>query len=58
MPVEKIGICTRCGKITDGGNLCESCKNDLKMVKTTDRDHYRTGNTTSEIDHRYPTFRP
>ena len=56
MPVEKIGICTRCGKITGGSNLCESCKHDLETVKTTDRDHYRTGNTTSEIDHRYPTF--
>ena len=55
MPVEKIGVCVRCGKITGGDNLCEPCKKDLAVNQTTDRDHYRTGSGTPEIDQRYPT---
>ena len=55
MPIEKIGVCVRCGKVTGGDNLCDSCKKDLEVNQTIDRDHYRTGKTTSETDRLHPT---
>lgn len=55
MPVENIGVCVRCGRVTGGSNLCDPCEKDLEVNQTTDRDHYRTGKGTSETDRLHPT---
>lgn len=52
----KISVCVRCGRIAGGDNLCDAYKRDLEVNQTTDRDHYRTGKTTSETDRLHPTF--